>query len=481
MHPTAPGLLFGVHQGDTITLVIASGHIVITAVLLGAVAGGAAGAEPPVEQWGQPRAGLQLSLTAVGQPALGAKLPVRLAVRNTGTSTVQFSETEPALAWFTVVRSRDEAWLTEKVSLKAVAPNWPARIVGGKGAAVKAFDLAARHVYPYAHSREILKNYLGIKDAKPLPATVGTLGRNLRSGAMVLRCRIVLPRPDDKPLILTSNKFTVDVAPPDLAALAEAERKAYVARLLKRFDRDPWSGQAAHDICVRMGTSVVPYLAEAAFERNRPGHARLWIAAAIADIPCPTSVETMIKLLGERHAGVRHVVAYHGPKQRNAKLDKAILARTLERKDPRMTGLAVVGFLAHQGKVHDSLLAASLDSNDPRVRTVAAEALSQHASVQNVLRITALLKDKHERVRGAAATTLAAMGSKNAKTVHTHRVVGALVQALEAPGETARHRICAALSALSGRNMPYDTNAPEADREKILDAWRQWWKETKHK
>ena len=445
------------------------------ALLLAAATSLAQVADPPAPEWGQARAGVQVSLSAAGT-AVGGKLPVTLHVRNVGATDVTLSGTEPAFAWVVVVRSREEAWLTCKIPLKTVAPDWPARLAGGKSITVKAFDLAPRNVYPYALSREILKNYLGTRDAKPLPAASETLGGTLWSGAMMLRCYFCLPRPDDKPLILTSNKLTIDVAPPDLAALGDAHRKAYVARLLKQFDRDAWSGQAAHGISVRIGKSVVPYLAEAAFQARRPDHARLWITAAIADIRCEKSVQTLTRLLKESHAGVRHVVAYHGPKQQNAALNKAILDRTLELNESRMTALAVVGFLAYQGKVHDNLLAASLESPDPRVRTTAAEALSHHASATNVLRITALLKDKHERVRGAAATALAAMGSKGAETVRTHRVAGALIEALDAPGETARHRICAALGGLAGKNMPYDTNATPDQRAKTLDAWRDWWK-----
>ena len=368
-----------------------------------------------------------------------------------------------------------------KIAIKTLAPDWPARLTGKTRVAIKAFDPAPRNVYPYALSRKILKNTLGIKGAKPLPPTEGMLARSLRSGAMIVRCRLYLPRPDETPLILTSNKLTVDVAPPDLSALDEAPRKAYVAQLLKQFDRDAWSGQAACATSVRIGNSVVPYLAKAAFERNRPSHARLWITAAIAQIPCETSVKTLVKLLNETDAGVRRVVAYHGPGQRSARLDKAILARVLALKEPHMTALAVVGFLAHQGTVHDDLLAVSLESKDPRVRTSAAEALSHHASAENVLRITALLKDTHERVRGAAATTLAAMGSKSAETVRTRRVAGALIEALDAPGETARHRICAALSTLTGKDMPYNAAAPHADRQKTLAAWRAWWKDLNRK
>lgn len=446
------------------------------AVSLAACLAAARDAARPVPQWGRTSAGVQVSLSAVGPAAVGARLHVKLMVRNVGAANVQLSETAPAFAWFTVVRSREEAWLTDKIAMKTVAPDWPARLVSGKTTAIKAFDLGLRKTYPYALSREVLKNYLGYEDAKPLPASTAALGEVLWSGPMILRCRLCLPRPDGKPLILTSNKITIDVAPPDLADLSAARRKVYVARLLKQFDRDPWSGQAAHGICVRIGKSVVPYLAEAAFQRHRPSHARLWITAAIAQIPCEKSVRTLTKLLQDSSAGVRHVVAYHGPKQRNPALDKAILARTLELNESRMTALAMVGFLAHQGKVHDDLLAASLESPDPRVRTVAAEALSQHASQTNVLRITALLTDAHERVRGAAATTLAAMGSKRAETVHTRRVFAALIAALDAPGETARHRICDALGKLTGKSIPYDTSAPAAQREKTLDAWRQWWK-----
>ena len=73
------------------------------------------------------------------------------------------------------------------------------------------------------------------------------------------------------------------------------------------------------------------------------------------------------------------------------------------------------------------------------------------------------------------------MGSKKAETVRTHRVAGALVEALDAPGETARHRICAALGSLTGKNMPYDTTAAEAQREKTHDSWRKWWKKLNEK
>jgi len=436
---------------------------------------------PRKEQWGEPRAGVQVSLSAAGPAAVGGKLPLTLVVRNVGRTAVTFSKTEPAFAWFTVVRTRDEAWLTEKIALKTLAPDWPGRLIGKTSVEFKAFDLAPHNVYPYALGREILKTYLGVKGAKPLPPTKGTLAGTLRAGAMIVRCRLVLPRPADKPLILTSNKLTVDVAPPDLSALGEAPRKAYVAKLLKQFDRDPWSGQAACATSVKIGTSVVPYLAKAAFERSRPGHSRLWITAAIAQIRCETSVRTLVKLLEEADAGVRQVVAYHGPAQRSEVLDKAIRARTLAMKDPRMTALALVGFLAHRGTVHDDLLAASLDSEDPRVRTAAAAALSGHASAQNVLRITALLKDKHERVRGAAAATLGAMGSKGAETVRTRRVAGALIEALDAPGEVARQRICAALGVLTGKERPYDPSAAPTDREKTLAAWRNWWKDIERK
>jgi HEAT repeat protein len=94
--------------------------------------------------------------------------------------------------------------------------------------------------------------------------------------------------------------------------------------------------------------------------------------------------------------------------------------------------------------------------------------LARHASEFNISRLAGLLADKNERVRSTAAAMLGQ--SKN----RSPAVLAALVKALDLPGDAARAKICAALSALTGRPALYDPKADAAAREKALADWREW-------
>ena len=150
-------------------------------------------------------------------------------------------------------------------------------------------------------------------------------------------------------------------------------------------------------------------------------------------------------MLDDPYEGVLHVVAFHGPKQENADLDKAIIAKVRGGGQPGLAAWAILGFLVHRGSAPEEILKAGLESDDPRARAAVAEALALHASDDNVARLVALLGDKDERVRGAAAAVLGNSGVK------TPAVLGGLVKALDLAGESARQRIAAALSTLTGR------------------------------
>ena len=244
---------------------------------------------------------------------------------------------------------------------------------------------------------------------------------------------------------MTSNSVEFLVGPPDFKALSPEARQAFIADLMKQFDRDAWSGQQAHNTAVRLGAEVLPAVLAAAFEKDRPEPARLWLATTLADIRDPRSAEALIKLLDDPLEGVRSVVAFHGPKQESADLDKAIIAKVRGGGQPGLAAWAILGFLVHRGSAPEEVLKAGLESDDPRARAAVAEALARHASDENVARLIALLGDKDERVRGAAAAVLGNSGIK------TPAVLGGLVKALDLEGESARQRIAAALSTLTGR------------------------------
>jgi len=133
---------------------------------------------------------------------------------------------------------------------------------------------------------------------------------------------------------------------------------------------------------------------------------------------------------------------------------------------PQLAAWALLGFMVHRKTVPE---AAGLESKDPKARTTAAEVLARHASDENLSALVGLLADENDRVRGVAAKMLGQ--SKRAEP----RVLGALVKALDRPGESARERICRALSDLAGKEMPYDPSADASTRAATLAAWKAWW------
>lgn len=181
------------------------------------------------------------------------------------------------------------------------------------------------------------------------------------------------------------------------------------AALLLKFNRNAWSGQKAYDEAVKLGAVVLPDLIAAAADRQRPGAGRMWLVTALADIPAPAAADALIALLDDPDSDLRCVVGYHGPKQKSAPLDQAIIARAATSSNARFTSYALLGFLTFRGEAPEGLLKAGLDSDDPRARTTVVNALATMASDSSKARLQALLQDKDERVRTAARKVLDAM------------------------------------------------------------------------
>ena len=423
-------------------------------------------------QWGEAKAGLQTSLALKGEVAVEGRLIVHLSLRNVGAAPISLGAAKDIVGW--VLLQQDLAgersrYYSAKVFPARDAKDLPEQLDTNKVFELPDIDLSASGAYPYAARKQLLTAYVTGKGESEIPAPDKKLTEVLRPGTVRARFYLLVPRSEEKALLLTSNVLEFEVAPPDLAKMPPGKREALIAALLKQFDKDAWSGQAAHHLAVKHGKAVVPALVKAVKERKRPYHSRMWLAAALADIRDDRAAKALIELLDDPVGGVRHVVAYHGPKQHSAKLDEAILAAAGERKDDRLTALAVLGYMVHRKKVPEKLLEVGIASDDPRARATVAQALSQHASDFTILRLTALLKDSDERVRSAAATTLGMM-KRPLRTVYA-----GLIEAMDAPGERARKSICGALSELSGRKMPYDPAADEAARRATIESWKTWW------
>ena len=421
----------------------------------------------PVD-WGTSKAGLQISLSLPGTVTAGGALKVRLALRNVGSAAVNLPGAEKVFGWLLLIYSREEAYISEKVFPAASLSSWPAKLAGDKTIDFKPTDLGPLGVYPYAQRREVYTAYLKPESGAALAKPTTTLSRKLSAAPARARFVLYIPRKDEAALTLASNVVPFEVGLPKWSQLDQAERKAVVERLLKKFDRDAWAAMSAHGQAVGIGRPIVGDLVRAVRQRNRPGFSRLWLATTLADIRCEESVAELIRLLDDPQGGIRSVVGYHGPKQHSEKLDAAIIERLAGGKDAGTVSYALLGFMVFRRQVPEKLLAASFESKDPRLRATFAAALKNRASDFNVSRLAALLGDGNERVRSAAAKALGAM----ARPVEP--ALEGLVKALDRPGDSARKSIADALGQLTGKKMPYEPGADEQAKNRVIQAWKDW-------
>jgi len=422
---------------------------------------------PP--RWGPPAAGLVVAVQPAGAVRLRGPMRFYLHVKSAAGAAVALPPAKDAFGWMTVLQTFGEDRQTHYTAqVPMPAKGWPTEVAGEKALRLGPFDLGPGKAYPRKVGRTLLTAYLSGKDAD-LPKAEGVLNRVLKAGKAVVRFTLCLLREGQKPTLLSTEPTAVTIDPPEMASLEAGDRETYLDALMEQFNRNPWAGLQAHDTCVRLGKAVVPRVVQAAQEPGRPGHARLWLATTLADIRDPRSVEALVRLLDDPLAGVRNVVAYHGPKQRSDRLDKAILRKVTAGEAPQLAAWALLGFMVHRKTVPEAAVAAGLESTDPKARATAAEVLARHASDENLSALVALLGDADERVRAVAAKMLGQ--SKRAEP----RVLGALVKALDRPGESARERICRALSDLAGKEMPYDPSADASTRAATLAAWKAWW------
>jgi len=423
--------------------------------------------------WGPPGGGLVAKLSAEGNVTAGGAIRITISLRSAAGGAVALPPAKTIVGWLAVAQTTPgskKGFYSERIFFAKGAADWPTELSGERVLTSRPIDAAGMAAYSNEDGRNLLMAYLAEAAGKPaeaLPASAGKLGKLLATGKAGAKFTVCLPVAGANPVLVSTNKVDFFVGTPDLKTLTPEARKAFEADLLKQFDRDAWSGQQAHDAAVTLGKEALPVLIAAASETARPPHARLWLATSLCDIQDERAADALIKLLDDPMGGVRSVVAYHGPKQKSARLDKAIIDKAP--KDSAVAVWALMGFMVQRGTVPEEVLKASLESSDPQARARAAEQLAQSANETNVSRLAALATDKDERVRGTAVSMLARMNNRSPL------VMGALIRALSMPGETVRQRACATLSEWTGQKRPYDPAADQATREQTIAAWKDWW------
>jgi len=110
-----------------------------------------------------------------------------------------------------------------------------------------------------------------------------------------------------------------------------------------------------------------------------------------------------------------------------------------------------------------------LTSAEETVRWDAVSALGDANDPAVVPHVVPMLKDPTWVVRMAAARVL---GEK----LRARAAVPALIEALEDTEPAVRESAWIALRAITGKDLKFDSSAPEAERSKRVKAWSEWWK-----
>jgi len=446
--------------------------LVLAGGALGQAAGGDLEPRPTDKPWGPPQIGLQTRLELKGTAKIGQPIVLTCELRNASTEPMQLRP-KAMFAWLFVVQDVGgikAAIFTEKIFLAGEIEPW---LKGTTTHAFRPMDVTQAKVYGFRKGIKVRGGYPAAPSgAEPLRA-LGTLGKKLLVGPAKVRMMLYVALEEDRPRLLVSNTVDMLVQPPKLSDLDPAARKAFVDNLIAKYKSSAWGGMKAHSEAVQLGRPIVPDLIRAVNEPGLAYYAAAWMCASLCHIRDEQAVAALLDILQKGRGDLHAIVAYHGPGQRDKKLDEAIIQRVASGKGTGITALAALGFMVSRGRVPEKVLEAGLESDDPKVRGKVADVMKARASDTNINRAIALLKDKDQKVRAVAARVLGYMvtGADPRST----RVCRALIGALDEPGESPRQRICEALSSIAAREMFYDPQAPAAERKKVLADWKAWW------
>ncbi len=430
---------------------------------------GETAATRPQRQWGRPRAGLQISLSLSGQARYGGRMAFDVALRNTGRTPVALGRAQDAFMWLFVVQrtsGAQAAYFTQKVPVKTVASNWPAKL--GQGVVrMDGIDVSGRQAYVYGTDLELEDGYPAGQKTRKLKQ-VGALNEVLNPHTAAARMYLYVPRGGGE-MLLVSNTLKFRIAPPALESLSPKERKKLVGDLLKQFNSGPWEGQEAHAVAVQLGGGIVPDLIGALGRDDQKAFSVMWIATSLTDIGDARAADALVELLEDPRQTVRYVAAYHGVKLKSNKFDAALTKIASGGDDPMLSAWAARGFAEFHNRMPQKLLDIAAAGKDPRARSIAAKVLGHTRTAAARKRLISLLNDDNRNVRAAAANA-AATGKFNST-----EMIDALIGALDRTDDETRSAVVMALRELSGHNVAYDPRDDASARNRAIKAWKDWW------
>ena len=443
------------------------------------LAGLAASADPtprPAQRrWGQPKAGLSVSVAQAGPWRLNGPMRAEFAIRNTG----RVPATAPPgreFFGFLVIAQGKTAWYSPRIRHAETLADWPDQLAEGTAIALPTVDVARLEAFVYKRTMRFHEGYpaefVGGKPVKPKPA--GTFANLLKPGSVKVRYIAHLPRGSEGALRLIGPTLRINLGLENFADLPEPMRRKVLADVETRLRRDAFSAMSAHHNAVQIGRAAVATVRGVATDPKAPGFARMWAATALADIGGTESARVLVDCLADRAEGVRHVAAYHGVKLRDKAFDAALTARATSGDDPALTAWAIMGHLRFRKAVPPALMSAGVESKQWKARAAVAETIaSGNPNRSHLPLLRKLVVDPNHMIRQSAAKAIGYVRDDSRATID------ALMAALEMDGENARHFVAGALCRIARKKWVYSTKASKEDREDVLQRWRQWWKENR--
>jgi hypothetical protein len=421
----------------------------------------------PQRQWGRAVSGIEAGLPAAGGDHANERFACDLAVRNVGRSPVELKPDDGLFGWFLISQGTDR-YFTEKVPLVPQQGTWPEALAVGDTIELRPVDLSGVAVFAYDKSVKVVDGYPQRAASQPAATRPAGALEELLLGPMTVRFNLCVPGKDGNTVPIASNPLSTTAAPPDLAKLSPQGRERFAKNLIRQFSRDSSSAQQAHDIAVKMGKAVVDDLLGPAADPKGPEPAQAWLVITLADLGDERAAPVLAEVLRGGSATAQSAVAYHGPKLRSKSLDQAIIAAASSADKPALTAWATLGFAQFAESVPGEVLRAGVAADDERKRTPVVSIMAAHANAWTLPGMVKLLGDGDPKVRIAAADVMSHSQYRGPKAI------AALTAALDTSTDPVRVRIVNALENLTGRRVPYDPKASEAEKKKVIEGWKQW-------
>ena len=356
--------------------------------------------------WGQRAANnLQARLAITNTPAKGGTISAVVELRNTGDTAV------PAKGihiWFMVAQGKDKAYFT------AAQKSSDLQMLEAGAFTTMLLDPSSLPAYSYDPSLQLKDGMPNAGPDAPAPKSLGNLAELLPTGRVRMKAFVIYTSTvDHKPYtdVIPSNTFDVSVSEGDFAKLDETAKKSLISDTLKLFHGDAVAGKAGHDKSLKIGEPILQPLLDALSDEHLSEAGQLWLVATLVDLGDKRAVPALIKQV-EAGGAKAYVIAYHGPRMKNADLNDAIAKAASSSDDPKLIAWSARGLGKAGKKLDAKALATMVGQSDGAGRLEAVDILLEQTDKSTVQLLAMLITDRETSVQLRAIQQVAAAGRK---------------------------------------------------------------------